>query len=122
SQAHPQLGGPRIPFPWGGAALIRELQALVRERMQLHVRPRRQAVPVAKTQWLAGPLRFHRERAERVSHFALLHAASERDGTQVVTMQPAGELSQHRMLGVGGPTLDHELIARHAKGPSRAIF
>ena len=37
-------------------------------------------------------------------------------------MQPACELPQHRMLGVGGHTLDHELIARHAKGDSRAIL
>ena len=37
-QAHPQLGGSRIPFPGGGAGLVGELQALVRERVQLHVR------------------------------------------------------------------------------------
>src|SRR2546430_15770643 len=46
-QAHPQLGGARIPFPYG-TGLVRELEALVGERMQLYVRPRRQAVPVAE--------------------------------------------------------------------------
>ncbi len=90
--------------------------------MQLHVRPRRQAVPVAQAQRLPGPFRFDGERPQRIGHLALLHAASERDGAQVVTMQPGGELPQHGMLGVGCHTLDHELVAGHAKRDRRSIL
>jgi len=49
-QAHPQLGRPRIPFPDRGTVLVRELQALVRERVELYVRPGRQAVSIAQAQ------------------------------------------------------------------------
>ncbi len=121
-QAHPQLGRARIPFPGRGTVLVRELQALVRERVELHVRPGRQAVSIAQTQGLPGPLRFDGERPERIGHFALLHAAPKRDGAQVVPMQPARELPQHGMLGIGSDTLDHELIAGHAERDRSSIL
>ena len=120
-QAHPQLGGARIPFPYG-TGLVRELEALVGERMQLYVRPRRQAVPVAEAERLPGPFGLDGEGPERIGHLFLLHAAPERDGTQVVAVQPPRELPEHGMLGVGSHTLDHELVAGHAEGDRRSIL
>jgi len=86
------------------------------------MRPRCQAVPVAQAQRLPGPFRFDGERPECIGHFSLFHAAPERDGAQVVTMQPTGELPQDRMLGVCRHTLDHELVAGHAQRDGRSIL
>src|SRR3989454_4187307 len=88
--------------------------------MQLYVRPRRQAVPVAEAERLPGPFGLDGEGPERIGHLFLLHAAPERDGTQVVAVQPPRELPQHGMLGVGSHTLDHELVAGHAEGDRRS--
>jgi len=64
---------PRIPFPDGDRP-VRELQALVRERVELYV-GQRQAVSIAQAQGCPVTLRFDGERPERIGHFALLHAA-----------------------------------------------
>src|SRR5438093_1422862 len=58
----------------------------------------------------------------RIAHLPLLNAAPERDGAQVVTVQPARELPEHWMLGIGGHTLDHELVAGHTEGHRRSIL
>jgi hypothetical protein len=64
---------------------------------------------------LAGAIGLHRDGAQHVLHFPGFEAAGEGDGPQVVTVQPAGELGEDRVAGIGGDAFDHELIARDAE-------
>jgi len=56
------------------------------------------------------------------SPLTLLHASPKRDGAQVVAMQPAGELPEDGVLGIGRHPLDHQLVAGHAEGDRRSIL
>jgi len=90
--------------------------------MQLHVRPRAQLITVAEPHRLSGALRVDRDGLEHVGHFAFGEATPERDRAEVVTVQPAGELAQHRVLGVRRHAFDHQLMARHAERHARSLL
>ena len=118
-EADPELRGPR---PFCGCALADELEALVGEGVQLDVGPGAQPLGVAEAQRLPGALRVHGQGLEHVSHFRRLDTLAEGHGTQVVPMQPLGELAQHRMLRVGGDPLDDKLPAGDAQRQGRAVL
>jgi len=95
SQAHPQLGGSRIPFPGGGAVLVGELQRST-QRMSCTC-GHAPTVPIAEGPAVPGPFRLMASvRARRPLHPP--HSSSKRR-RQVVAMQPAGQLPEDGCLG-----------------------
>ena len=120
-QAHPQLRRPR-PALGHGRAVVHQLEALVGEGVQLDVDPGAQPLRRAQPERLPAALRVHGQRLEDARHLAGLDAAPEGDGAEVVTVQPGGELGQHRVLRIGGDALDHQLLPRDAERECGAVF
>ena len=98
-----------------------EFELIERERMKSHVRPFGPLMCRRKAERTFA-LRHRRQRTQRGADLFGLHAARETDGSKVVPVQPLGQATQDRLVGIGGDPLDNQLLTRDAEGKRCAIL
>ena len=97
-ESDPQLSAAQSPFSAalvvgrcdGRILLLQQLEPFVCDGMQTDVIPRAQLLRGAESERLARSFRFDCERLQHVRHFADPQPTVERDGAEVVAMEPSG--------------------------------
>ncbi|PYP37189.1 MAG: hypothetical protein DMD46_06215 [Gemmatimonadetes bacterium] len=112
----------RPPPPLGRRRpVVHQLQPLVRERVQLHVRPGAHPLGRPEAQRLAAPLRVDGQGLQDVRDLAHLETTPEGDRAEVMAVEAPGELGQDGVGGVGRHPLDHQLVTRDAERHRRSV-
>ena len=118
-EANPELRGAAVlRVGWsttlgGLLVVVEQLETVVGERKQLHVRPHRVEQLGLHAQRKLVSLRLDSHRAECIAQLFALKPAHELDRSDVMPVQFARQFAQQGMKRAGGHALDDQLAARH---------
>ena len=115
-EADPQLRSASAPLVVALALVLfaDQLQPLVGERVELDVWPGGELLRRPQTERLSGQVGLLRHQDERFVQLIALQPAAERDGAQMMPVQPCREVLEHRVSRIGRDALDDELLSRHS--------
>ena len=121
-EADPELRGHAFGGRFGGrcAFVVDELEAVVREREELHVLPARLHQLRLEPDRLRVALRLEPDDAEHVTQLRATQAREELERAEMVAMQLARELGEDGVARLGGHPFDDELApgdADRERGP-----
>jgi hypothetical protein len=95
-----------------GGIVLDELQSIVSERKESHVRPELAHPLDVEADWCLRPNWVDSESRQRIPQLLASESANELHRADVVRVQAHGELLEHGVQRVGRDTFDYQLPAR----------